>query len=282
MNFDTQFDTQLDALLELALQEDGQKDITSEHLFTEEQEVEARILSKDEGVVCGLEAAEKIAQFVDDSLVVEPYLEEGDFVKPRMMVMGMSGKVTSLLRVERILLNFMGRLSGVATQTRKFVRAVDGTGAVILDTRKTIPGWRYLDKYAVTVGGGINHRMNLEDVAMIKDVHVDAAGSVSAAIEKFRAQDADKPLIVEVRSLKEFEEALEQSKSLTRVMLDNFSTNNMKEAVKISSGRILLEASGNITLDNVREVAETGVHFLSVGALTHSAKAFDFSLHISS
>lgn len=276
------FNTQLKALLKLSFYEDGDQDITSELLFDQDVEKEALVLSKGEGVVCGLNIVEQIAAAVDESIVVEPYLEEGDAVRPRMMVMGMSGKVVSLLRVERVMLNFLSRLSGIASLTKQFVDAVEGTGAVILDTRKTIPGWRYLDKYAVTVGGGINHRMNLEDVAMIKDVHVDACGSVGEAIEKFRGQEAEKPLIVEVRDLNELQDALQHAKALTRIMLDNFELDEMREAVDIASGRILLEASGNITLDTVRDVAETGVHFLSIGALTHSAKAFDYSFTISS
>jgi nicotinate-nucleotide pyrophosphorylase (carboxylating) len=275
-------DTQLASLIEQALQEDGERDVTSELLFDGDEEREAMIISKDAGVICGVKYMETITNAVDDSIVVDPYVDEGDRVKNRMMLSGLSGKVVSLLRVERVLLNFMSRLSGIASHTSRFVSAVEGTGAVILDTRKTVPAWRYLDKYAVTVGGGINHRMNLADVAVIKDVHVDAAGSVDEAITRFRAQDAEVPLIVEVRTIDELNQALQHTKSLTRIMLDNFSASQMREAVQIASGRILLEASGNITLDNVRDVAETGVHFLSIGALTHSAPAFDLSLHISS
>ncbi len=275
-------DTQLATLIEQALFEDGERDVTSELLFDADEEREGMIISKDAGVICGVKFMETITKAVDESIVVEPYVEEGDRVKNRMMLAGMSGKVVSMLRVERVLLNFMSRLSGVASHTSRFVTAVEGTGAVILDTRKTVPAWRYLDKYAVTVGGGINHRMNLEDIAIIKDVHVDSAGSVDEAITRFRAQEAEKPLIVEVRSMDELEQALQHSKSITRIMLDNFSLSQMRDAVQTASGRILLEASGNITLDTVRDVAETGVHFLSVGALTHSAPAFDLSLHISS
>jgi nicotinate-nucleotide pyrophosphorylase (carboxylating) len=275
-------DTQLAKLIEQAFEEDGQRDVTSELLFDGDEEKEAMIIAKDAGVICGVKFMETIVNVVDDSIVVDPYVEEGDRIKNRMMLSGMSGKVVSLLRVERVLLNFMSRLSGIASHTARFVAAVEGTGAVILDTRKTVPAWRYLDKYAVTVGGGINHRMNLEDVAVIKDVHVDAAGSVDEAITRFRSQDADVPLIAEVRSIDELNQALQHAKLLTRIMLDNFSSSQMREAVQIASGRILLEASGNITLENVRDVAETGVHFLSIGALTHSAPAFDLSLHISS
>lgn len=275
-------ETQLATLIEQALLEDGERDITSELLFDADEEKEGMILSKDAGVICGLKYLDTIAKAVDDSIVFDPYVEEGDRVKNRMMIAGVTGKVVSLLRIERIMLNFMSRLSGIASHTSRFVSAVEGTGAVILDTRKTVPGWRYLDKYAVTVGGGINHRMNLEDVAMIKDVHVDSAGSVDAAITRFRSQEPDKPLIVEVRSMEELNEALLHTKSITRIMLDNFTASQMRDAVQTSSGRILLEASGNITLENVRDIAETGVHFLSIGALTHSAPAFDLSLHISS
>jgi len=276
------FDSQLSALIDLAFAEDGSRDVTSELLFDAEEEKEGVISAKQDGIVAGFNCLEKIAAKIDDSMVIEPFLDEGDEVKNRMMVAGMNGKVVSLLRVERVLLNFLSRMSGIATMARQFVDAVEGTGAVILDTRKTVPGWRYLDKYAVTVGGGINHRMNLEDVAIIKDVHVDAAGGVEKAVLQFRGQEAERPLIVEVRDLKELDEALSQAKSLTRIMLDNFSVEQMQEAVDLASGRILLEASGNITLDNARAVAETGVHFLSIGALTHSVQAFDYSFQISS
>ncbi len=275
-------DSQFSALLDLAFEEDGVKDITSEALFDVTEEKEATVMAKQSGVICGLKFSDTIARKVDESLVLESFLEEGDSVRDRMLVMGLSGKVISLLRVERILLNFLSRLSGIATLTKEFVKAIEGTQAVILDTRKTIPGWRFLDKYAVTVGGGINHRKSLEDVAMIKDTHVDACGGVENAIRKFREKEMTKPLIVEVRSLEELRAALPFAKSLTRIMLDNFSVELMKEAVGIASGKILLEASGNITLENARSIAETGVHFLSIGALTHSAPGFDLSFKIAS
>lgn len=272
--------------------------MTSELLFDEALEKDASLIAKQKGVICGLKFAEKICQHADPSLVVEPYLEEGDPVQDRMVILGLHGKIRSLLRIERVLINFLSRLSGIATFTRKFVDAVEGTGAVILDTRKTVPGWRFLDKYAVTMGGGINHRMNLSDVAMIKDSHLEglgrdagstgpanrggggAAGAVTEAIRRFRAKEMTKPLIVEVRSLAEFKEALPAAKSLTRITLDNFSLTDIKEAVVLSNGKVLLEASGNITLDNARSIAETGVHFLSIGALTHSSPGFDVSMKI--
>lgn len=277
MNLDEQFQ----ALLTLALQEDGEKDVTSAALFAPGNVQEGVIVAKQSGVVCGMNFLMKIADAIDSSIVVEPFLGEGDKVKERMMIVAFQGEVLSLLRMERIVLNFLNRLSGISTFTSKFVQALEGTGAVVLDTRKTIPGWRFLDKYAVKVGGGINHRMGLEDVALIKDTHVDAAGGVNAAIQRFLEKNTGKPLIVEVRDLKEFQEALLHVKSLHRIMLDNFPLPMMKEAVELASGRILLEASGGITLANARETAETGVHFLSVGALTHSAPAFESSFRIS-
>jgi len=267
-------------LTALSLKEDG-KDITSEVLCQEAGVKEAVIIAKEEGVLCGVNYIEKIVQLVDPDVLVDPFLEEGDPLKDRMMIVGIEAEVTTLLRIERVLLNFLCRLSGIASLTKEFVDAVEGTGAVILDTRKTVPGWRFLDKYAVTVGGGINHRMGLEDVALIKDTHVDVVGSVSQAITDFREQEESIPLIVEVRDLVEFHEALEHAKLLNRIILDNFNTDMLAEAVDIASGRILLEASGGINLENAREIAETGVHFLSIGALTHSVPGFDFSFKIS-
>lgn len=279
---------ELSTLIELSFQEDGDRDLTSELLFDETEEKDASLVAKQMGVICGLKFAEKICQHADLSLVVEPYLEDGDQVQERMVILGLHGKTRSLLRIERVLINFLSRLSGIATFTRKFVDAVEGTGTVILDTRKTIPGWRFLDKYAVTMGGGINHRMNLSDIAMIKDSHLEAmvvndahcSGAVTEAIRRFREKEMTKPLIVEVRSLAEFKEALPAAKSLTRITLDNFSIAEITEAVVLSNGKVLLEASGNITLENARSIAETGVHFLSIGALTHSAPGFDLSMKI--
>ena len=265
----------------MAYKEDGNKDVTSEILCDDETTKEAVIVSRQEGVLCGVNFIEKIVQAVDEDVLVDPFLGEGDKLRDRMMVVGIEGKVKTLLRIERVVMNFLGRLSGIATLTGQFVEAVEGTGAVILDTRKTIPGWRYLDKYAVKTGGGINHRMNLEDVAMIKDTHVDVVGGVALAIHKFIESGSKTPLIVEVRNLDEFQEALSYSKNRNRILLDNFSQEDLRKAVSISGGKILLEASGNITMENVRMIAETGVHFLSIGALTHSPKVFDFSFRIS-
>lgn len=279
--FVVNLETELKALIDLAIQEDGERDITSESLFQKGETKEAVIIAKQDGVLSGVRFLQPIAAAVDSTIVVDPFLEEGSPLKQRMMVAAFEGDVLSLLRAERIMLNFLSRMSGISTMTAEFVKALAGTGAVILDTRKTVPGWRYLDKHAVKSGGGINHRMSLEDVALIKDTHVDVAGGVGKAIESFLKKNADKPLIVEVRDMKEFQEALSHVKSLQRIMLDNFSVPLMKEAVEMASGRVLLEASGGITLSNAREIAESGVHFLSVGALTHSAPAFDFTFKIS-
>jgi nicotinate-nucleotide pyrophosphorylase (carboxylating) len=274
-------ETELKALIDLAIQEDGEHDITSESLFQKGETREAVIIAKQDGILSGIRFLQQIAATVDDSILVDPFLEEGSPLKQRMMVAAFEGEVLSLLRAERIMLNFLSRMSGIATMTSQYMKAISGTGAVILDTRKTVPGWRYLDKMAVKSGGGINHRMSLQDVALIKDTHVDIAGGVGIAIEKFLKKNVDQPLIVEVRDMKEFQEALTHVKSLQRIMLDNFTTPMMKEAVDMASGRVLLEASGGITLENARQIAETGVHFLSVGALTHSAPAFDFTFKIS-
>lgn len=274
-------ESQLKILIALAYKEDGKQDITSEVLCDDETVKEAVIVSREDGVLCGLNFLEQIIQAVDEDVLIDPFMMEGDELKERMMVASIEAKCTTLLRVERVIMNFLSRLSGVASLTNKFVQEVEGTGAVILDTRKTVPGWRYLDKYAVKTGGGINHRMNLSDVAMIKDSHIDIMGNVSDVIKKFIQEEPEKPLIVEVRNLDEFNEAMGFSKSLNRIMLDNFDLESLREAVDISSGKILLEASGGANLENVREIAETGVHFISVGALTHSPKAFDFTFRIS-
>lgn len=273
--------TQLQQLIDMAYAEDGEKDITSAAICTENDEKEAVIVAKQDGIICGLSFIEQILAPVDESLVFEPFLEEGDPIKQRMMVGALTGPVKSLLRVERVLINFLSRLSGIATTTHEFLQAIEGSHAMILDTRKTVPGWRFLDKFAVKTAGAINHRMSLEDVAMIKDTHVDACGGVVEAIQRFRSQDTETPLIVEVRDLEELKQALEHVKSLTRVMLDNFSLEDLRAAVELTSNKTLLEASGNITLENAREIAETGVHFLSIGSLTHSPRAFDLSLQIS-
>ncbi|MDP2691495.1 MAG: carboxylating nicotinate-nucleotide diphosphorylase [Candidatus Gracilibacteria bacterium] len=272
---------ELKALILLATAEDGATDVTSQTLFDDDVLKEGVIIAKQNGVLCGLKFLQQIAQAIDEELVVDPFLDEGDNVKERMMIASITGKAASLLRAERILLNFLGRLSGIATMTRQFVQCVDAHGGVILDTRKTVPGWRYLDKYAVKIGGGVNHRMNLEEVAIIKDTHVDGMGGISAAIVRFREKNKDTPLIVEVRDLKELQEALGYAKSLNRIILDNFTLDLMTEAVELASQKILLEASGGVTLENAEQIAETGVHFLSVGALTHSSKIFDWSFRLS-
>lgn len=274
------FDAQLSELLRMAYEEDGPSDVTSQAIFDGEETKEAVIISKGQGTICGMKCIEKITQHADSNVAVDLYLEDGDSIRDRMLILGMVGNVRSLLRIERVVLNFLSRLSGIATMTSQFVTIVEKTGAVILDTRKTIPGWRYLEKYAVATGGGINHRKNLEEIAIIKDTHADACGGLEEALKRYLAKDLKKPLIVEVRDLAELELTLPYMKQLHRIMLDNFSLEMMKKAVEMASGRILLEASGNITLQNAREIAQTGVHFLSVGAITHSAPAFDFSFKI--
>lgn len=275
------FDTAIAALIKVSLLEDGSRDVTSEALCPEDLEVEAVVQAKQDGVVCGLHVVEKVLAAIDESLVFEPFLDEGDQIKERMMLGSFAGNARSLLKAERIMLNFLSRMSGIATMTRALVDEVQEFGGVILDTRKTVPAWRYADKYAVTIGGGINHRMGLDDVAMIKDTHVDACGGIDAAIEAFKSSGEEVPLIVEVRNMKEYDKALKHAKALNRIILDNFELEEMQEAVEKSSGKVLLEASGGVTVENAREIAETGVHFLSVGAITHSVQAFDWSFQMS-
>lgn len=274
-------ESQLLALVDLALQEDGASDATSEALFEKGTTKEGVIIAKQDGVICGVQFLEKIAHRVDPDILVDPFLFDGNVVKQRMMIGALEGDILSLLKLERVLLNFLGRLSGIATLTSQYVKAIEGTGAVVLDTRKTVPGWRYLDKFAVKTGGGINHRMGLDDVILVKDTHIDGAGGLKKAMEALFSKNVEKPVIVEVRDIKEFQAALEFSKSLNRIMLDNFTVEMIEEAVGLASGKILLEASGGITLDNARQIAETGVHFLSIGSLTHSPKVFDVSFKIS-
>ncbi len=276
-------ETILEHLVRLALEEDfgDAGDVTSRATLSASQRVHAQIVAKQAGVICGLQLIDTVYQQVDPQVVVTPRAQDGDHVKVGKVVCEIIGAGRSVLAGERVALNFMQRLSGIATLTEQFVSAVQGTDAVILDTRKTTPGWRALEKYAVRMGGGSNHRMGLYDMVLIKDNHVDAAGGITAAVSTARADaEARKlPIEVEVKSLNELREAL--ACGVNRVLIDNMSVEQMRMAVVIAAGRVPLEASGNMTLERVREVAETGVDFISVGALTHSAPALDLSMRLS-
>jgi nicotinate-nucleotide pyrophosphorylase (carboxylating) len=234
-----------------------------------------QIIAKQDGVIAGLDVAQAVYQMVDVQVDFRPQVEEGACVINRQVLALVSGQTRSLLTAERSALNFLGRISGIATLTRSFVEAVAGTKAVILDTRKTAPGLRLVDKLAVKRGGGQNHRIGLYDMVLIKDNHIDYAGSITAAVKRARAGAPGLMIEIEARSLEDVREAL--TLGVERILLDNMAPESMAEAVRLTAGRAKLEASGNVTLETVRRIAETGVDFISIGALTHSAKVFDVS-----
>jgi len=267
-------------LVERALAEDlGPGDVTCEAVLPAEAKGEAVIESRESLVVCGLAVAEAVFRRVDPGLRFHAERADGEQVAAGRVLASLQGSVRSILAGERTALNFLGRLCGVATLTHRYVEAVSGTAARIVDTRKTLPGWRVLDKYAVAMGGGQNHRMGLFDALLVKDNHVAAAGSVAAAT---RAARAGAPphlhLQVEVESLAEARAAAEAGAD--SLLLDNLTPEQMRPIVEALGDRLRLEASGGVTLENVRRVAETGVHRISVGALTHSAPAADVALEM--
>ncbi len=239
----------------------------------------AEIVAQESGVLCGLPVAMAVFQELDATLTWEACAPEGSRVEPRQAVARLTGRLSSILSAERLALNLLQRLSGIATLTRAFVEAVAGTGVAILDTRKTTPGMRLLEKYAVRIGGGRNHRFGLFDGILIKDNHIRAAGGVTQAVRRAKCA-APHPLVVEVEvtTLEELEEAL--AAGADWILLDNMDLDTMREAVRRVAGRAKIEASGGVTLERVRAIAETGVDAISVGALTHSARALDLSLEI--
>lgn len=241
----------------------------------------ARLQVKQDGVLAGVELARAIAEKVDPELVMRTYMEDGAAVQVNDVAFTLMGSSRSILMAERLLLNFMQRLSGIATQTRRYVQAVQGTGCRVLDTRKTTPGMRALEKWAVRIGGGHNHRMGLYDMVMIKDNHVDMAGGIAQAIaaanKYLHERGLQLPIEVETRSLDEVRQVLAAGQ-VQRIMLDNFQPPVLKEAVELIGRRFETEASGGIVLENVRSYAETGVDFVSIGALTHSVPSLDLSL----
>ena len=283
----------LECLIDLALEEDvGSGDWTTLWTVNPEAGGEAVIVAKESLVVAGTRAASRAFLRADSDLTVTVLAPDGSRMRPGESVIRVEGSLRGILTGERIALNFLGRLSGIASQTRRFVDAIAGTGANILDTRKTTPGWRVLEKEAVRAGGGENHRQGLHDMVLVKDNHLRAAGGVRAAVEGIRRGNEDGlPVEVEVSTLEELSELLSiPSHGVQRVLLDNMSLREMAEAVdrvrqvgtedRSREPGLLLEASGNITLENVRAVAETGVDLISVGALTHSSPAADFSLRV--
>jgi len=255
----------------------ARNDVTSTATLAPEAHLEGRLLAKEDGVVAGLPLARALFRLVDERLTLAPRVEEGDRVEAGQTVATVAGPGPPLLTAERPALNLLGRLSGIATLTRRFVDAVAHTGADILDTRKTLPGARRPNKYAVRQGGGRNHRLGLFDMVLIKDNHIDGAGGITAAVERVRAEHGDRyPIEVEVKTLDELEEALPLSPDV--ILLDNMDPPTLREAVARTDDSVPLEASGNVTLATVATVAETGVDRISVGALTHSASTLDLSI----
>lgn len=266
-------------LIELALREDiGPGDVTTEATVPPDARGRGRIVAKAYGVICGLPIAAEVFRAVDEEIAFTAHSRDGEPVQPGDVAAEVEGPLRGILTAERTALNFLSRLSGIATLTARFVDAVAPYRAVILDTRKTTPGWRLLEKYAVRCGGGRNHRMGLYDMVLIKDNHIAACGSVTEAVRRVRAAGVKVPIEVEVRDLKELREALELG--VDRILLDNFTVEEIAEAMRIADGKAPLEASGGVTLDNVEEIAATGVDYISVGALTHSAPALDISLEV--
>jgi nicotinate-nucleotide pyrophosphorylase (carboxylating) len=263
--------------LKRALDEDiGTGDVTTDSIVPADAVLQGRILAKDTGVVAGLDLAQAVFLMLEEQIRFIPGVAEGALVSSGTVLANISGSARALLTGERTALNFLGRMSGIATLTRQFVDQVSGTSARILDTRKTAPGLREVDKLAVRRGGGENHRMGLFDMVLIKDNHIDFAGSIAAAVERVRGFGSNLEIEVEARTLQNVKEALDLG--VERILLDNMTPEVMSEAVALTGGRAKLEASGNVTLENVRQIAETGVDFISVGLLTHSAKVFDVSL----
>lgn len=262
--------------IQRALDEDiGSGDVTTDSIVPLQALMCGKIVAKQAGIVGGLDIAQAVYELLDDRVNFQVEAGEGERVANRRELAQVSGPARVLLTGERTALNFLGRMSGIATLTREYVDAIAGTNAVILDTRKTAPGMRTLDKQAVRLGGGQNHRTGLYDMILIKDNHIDFAGSLAEAVRQARREHPELELEVEARTLEDVQTALDLD--VKRIMLDNMTLDAMRQAVQIVSGRAKLEASGNVTLANVRQVAETGVDFISIGALTHSVQVFDVS-----
>ena len=268
----------LERVVQAALAEDvGEGDVTTEATVDHDAMGAAELNVREPGVVCGLDVAEAVFRALDPEIRFEPLVEEGAVVDRPTAVALVTGPERAILTGERTALNFIGRLSGIATLTRRYVDAVAGTGVTILDTRKTTPGLRALEKHAVACGGGRNHRFGLDDGVLVKDNHLRAAGSVREAVERVRAT-TDLPVEVECDTLAQLSEAL--AAGADAILLDNMTPDELRAAVALAGGRARLEASGGVTLETVRAIAETGVDEISVGALTHSARSLDVSLEL--
>ena len=271
----------IDELIDLAFAEDiGDGDHTTLCCIPDTAMGKSRLLIKEPGILAGVEIARKIFHRFDPDLKMTVYIEDGTAVKPGDVAFVVEGRVQSLLQTERLMLNVMQRMSGIATMTHRYVKKLEGLHTRILDTRKTTPGMRMLEKEAVKIGGGVNHRIGLFDMILLKDNHVDFAGGIENAISRchdyLKAKGKDLKIEIEVRNLDELKEVMRVG-GVDRIMLDNFSPELTKEAVKIVGGKYEIESSGGITFDTIRDYAESGVGFVSVGALTHSVKGLDMS-----
>ena len=270
-----------DKLIELSFAEDiGDGDHTTLCCIPEDAMGKSHLLIKEDGILAGVEVAKKVFARFDPTMQVEVLINDGAQVKKGDIAMIVTGKTRSLLQTERLMLNIMQRMSGIATMTHKYVERIAGTGCHILDTRKTTPGMRMLEKQAVKIGGGMNHRIGLFDMILLKDNHIDFAGGITNAIDRcheyLKKNNLDLKIEIEVRDFDELQQVLDKG-GVDRVMLDNFSIPMTREAVALINGRVETESSGGITIDTIRDYAECGVDFVSVGALTHSVKGLDLS-----
>ena len=270
-----------DALIDLAFAEDiGDGDHTTLCCIPEDAMGKSHLLIKEDGILAGVDVAREVFHRFDPTMQMEVFMEDGAQVKKGDIAFVVSGKVRSLLQTERLMLNIMQRMSGIATMTNKYVKLIEGTGAHVLDTRKTTPGMRMLEKQAVKIGGGVNHRIGLFDMILLKDNHVDFAGGIENAIDRchhyLNEKGLDLKIEIEVRNFNELQQVLDKS-GVNRIMLDNFTVADTKKAVDIINHRFEVESSGGITFDTIRSYAEQGVDFISVGALTHSVKGLDMS-----
>lgn len=268
----------VDNLIKEAISEDiNYIDVSADYLIPDEQRNDSYFVAKADGVLCGLDIAMRVFTLLDDTFTYTVYKNDGDEVKAGDLIVEFNGKTACLLKGERTALNIIQHMSGIATATNKAVKLCEGTNASVTDTRKTLPGLRALQKYAVVCGGGKNHRYNLSDGAMLKDNHIDAGGGITNAVAILRSKLGHMVKIeVETRNFDEVKEAVEAGADI--IMLDNMNNDQMRECVEFINGRAKTEASGNITLDNIADVAKTGVDIISLGALTHSVKAFDISM----
>ncbi|RPI69775.1 MAG: carboxylating nicotinate-nucleotide diphosphorylase [Ignavibacteriae bacterium] len=276
-------DSSILRLIQFAIHEDvGSGDITSELTVSSEATAAARFLMKQDGIICGLPMLPLVFREFSPDVVLDLKVKEGDAVKAGTVIATVEGPAHALLGAERTALNFIQRMSGVATKTRQYVDRIAGTGARVLDTRKTIPGWRKLDKYATAIGGAVNHRIGLYDMVMIKDNHITAAGGITEAVQQCVAEmkgRVEVPIEVEAANLDDVREVL-SCQGVRRVMFDNFTPDMVADGVHLVNKKIETEASGGITYDNIRDYASTGIDFVSVGAITHSAVALDISMKL--